>query len=81
MVRRHTKGVYYALFLGSKKLPLSKDIVKDEAIVDAPWVRLCISGSFLTEVGWNCCIFMLHGGVPTIARSTISGCGRPLRAE
>ena len=29
------KGVYCALFLGSKKLPPSIDIVKDEAIVDA----------------------------------------------
>lgn len=28
-----------ALFLGSKKLPLSEDIVKSEAIVDARWVR------------------------------------------
>ena len=38
-----------ALFLGSKKLPLSNDIVKDEAIVDARWVRLCTSGSFICK--------------------------------
>ena len=30
-----------ALFLGSKKLPLSEDIVKSEAIVDARWVSIC----------------------------------------
>ena len=36
----NTKGVYYALFLGFQKLPLSKDIVKNEAIIDAR--KVCI---------------------------------------
>lgn len=39
----HTKGVYYALFLGLQNVGNFEFAVKNEAIVDAPWVRLCTS--------------------------------------
>lgn len=45
----HTKGVYCALFLGLQNVGNFEFAVKSEAIVDAPWVRLCTSGSFLIE--------------------------------
>ena len=32
-------------------------------IVDAPWVRLCTSSSFQSEVGWNYYIYILRGVV------------------
>ena len=76
-----------ALFLGSKKLPLSEDIVKSEAIVDARWVRNMYSPAHSVPhlYGVWCAPDYLHihtsRGASTIARSTISGCGRPLGAE
>lgn len=60
-VRIHTKGVYCALFLGLQNVGNFEFAVKCEAIVDAPWVRLCISGSFLVEMGWNDYIYILRG--------------------
>lgn len=37
----HTKGVYCALFLAFRNLRNFEFATKDDAIVDAPWVRLC----------------------------------------
>lgn len=57
-----------------------KDVVEIEAIVDAPWVRLCTSNSFYWK--WVGIIaYTYFAGPFTIARSTTSGFGRPLRAE
>ena len=68
-----------ALSLGSEKLPHSLDIVKDEAIVDAPWVRICMAASILRD--WaDISTYPCFAGSFTIAHSTISGCGRPLGA-
>ena len=39
----HTKGVYRAFFLALRNLRNFEFATKDEAIVDAPWVRLCTS--------------------------------------
>ena len=55
------KGVYCALFLGSKKLPHSIDIVENEAIVDAlgyVYVRpICDS-----DIAYGIlCIYILRG--------------------
>ena len=42
----HTKGVYLTLyFLALRNLGTFEFATKNEAIVDAPWVRLCISDS------------------------------------
>lgn len=40
-----------------------KDVVEIEAIVNAPWVRLCISSLFQPEIGWNYYIYLLRGVV------------------
>ena len=58
----HTKGVYLTLyFLALRNLGTFEFAVKDEAIVDAPWVRLCTSCSFPLEVSWIYCIHILRG--------------------
>lgn len=49
------------LFLALRNLGTFEFAVKSEAIVDAPWVRLCTSGSFQYEVGWNYYIYILRG--------------------
>lgn len=40
-----------------------KDVVEIEAIVNAPWVRLCISSLFQPEIGWDYYIYLLRGVV------------------
>ncbi len=62
----HGQGITYerrllALFLGSKKLPQSLDIVKDEAIVDAPWVSVCVYQSQSYKIEEVFCISLLRG--------------------
>ena len=48
-------------FLANRNLGTFEFATKSEAIVDAPWVRLCTSFSRLSIVGRDICIYILRG--------------------
>lgn len=55
-----------ALSLGSEKLPHSLDIVKDEAIVNAPLVRICIAASIIRDLADVSHIHASRGHLPLL---------------
>ena len=56
-------------------------MVKDEAIADAPWVRIMYIQLIYQICGPEVLHIHTSRGHSTIARSTISGCCRSLGAE
>ena len=61
------KAFAYALFLGLQNVGNFETAVEDEAIVDAPWVRLCISHRpVATGHGTMFYIYLLRGVIPPL---------------
>ena len=63
------KGVYSLRFLANRNLGTFDNAVKDQAIVDAPWVRLCMSCLY-RDIRVGRIAYSYIAGSFTIARST-----------
>ena len=64
------KAFTYALFLGLQNVGNFEFATKNEAIVDAPWVRLCASYYGIAAVLRRVMHIHTTRGASTIARST-----------